>query len=83
MSDHEFDVHSLKQWLAGLEKPNEEEICKALMDIKQARVRQIIIAHIYDKRTFTDIGKEYGLTRQRIQQLFKYGIEQIRKQLGV
>ena len=83
MSDHNFDIYCLKQWLAGLQKPNEEEVIKALMAIKDKRIRTIVIEHCYNKRTFTDLGKEYNISRQRIQQLFKKGINLIKKELGV
>ena len=83
MSNHRFDTHILQQYLAGLQKPTEEEVVQALMNITSKRIREIIIKRIYEKQTFTALGKEYGITRQRAHQLFSAGIKEIKKQLGV
>ena len=83
MSNHDFDVYSLQRYLAGLEKPNEDEVVKALMELQPIRTREIIIKHLYEKKTFDVIGKEYRISRQRVHQLFSLGIEKIRKALEV
>ena len=83
MSNHDFDTYILNQYVAGLNKPNEEEVVQALMSIESKRTREIIIKRIYEKQTFTALGKEYGFSRQYAHYLFNAGIQEIKKKLGV
>ena len=83
MSNHEFDCYQLKRWLAGLEKPNEEEVCKALMGIEDDRISEIVFKRIYENKTYTALGKEYGVSRQRAHQLYMKGIKKIKEKLGL
>ena len=82
MSDHSFDLHSLQEWLRGLEKPNEDECVKALAELDNPRIKEIVIAHIYEQKTFKQIGKTHGISKQRAHALFWQGIKKIRKKIG-
>lgn len=82
MSNHRFDQHSLKEWLRGLEKPNEDDCLKALSEIDDPRMKDIVISHIFEKKTYAAIGTEHGISAPRACQIFWTGIREIRRKIG-
>ncbi len=61
------------------------KICQDLLNFLPERTRKIIIRRfgLFDneKETLESIGKEHGITRERIRQVEKEGIKQIKKNL--
>jgi DNA-directed RNA polymerase specialized sigma24 family protein len=81
MANHSFDRYSMQKWLAGLERVNEDEVMVALGELP-ARMQDIVISHVIERKTFRAIAKEHGISHQRAHQLFHEGIREIRKKVG-
>jgi hypothetical protein len=62
------------------------KICKELLDSLPERTRMIITRRFglfgNEKETLEFIGKEHGVTRERVRQVERDGIKQIKKKLG-
>ncbi len=62
------------------------KICKELLESLPERTRMIIIRRFglfgNEKETLEFIGKEHGVTRERVRQVERDGIKQIKKKLG-
>jgi len=84
MTNGDFDRYSMALYLQGKEQINADEVVKAFSEIPNPRVRAIILAYIADKdTTFDDVGKEFGISRQRAHQIYHNGIMAIKKKLGL
>ena len=58
----------------------EYELCE-IMSILPIRERQVLISRFWQKQTYKEIGKQHGLSKQRIEQLQKQAIRTLRKVL--
>ena len=83
MPDHRLDQYSFKAWLNNHEKINADECFRYLTEIKDLRIQDIIIKHVYLNMTFQRIAQDYHLSRQRIHILYHKGIDEIKHKLGL
>jgi DNA-directed RNA polymerase specialized sigma subunit len=82
--NHDFDRYSMALYLQGKEQVNADEVVKAFNEIQDHRIRAIILAYITDKETtFAQVGKAHHISRQYAHKLYKKGIDEIKRKLGL
>ena len=60
---------------------SDERIAKLLLMLSDTE-RELIYLHVFEERSFAEIGQITGMTTQRCKDVYFYGIRKIRKRMG-
>ena len=60
---------------------SDERIVKLLLMLSDIE-RELIYLHVFEERSFAEIGQITGMTTQRCKDVYFYGIRKIRKRMG-
>ena len=60
---------------------SDERIVKLLLMLSDTE-RELIYLHVFEERSFAEIGQITGMTTQRCKDVYFYGIRKIRKRMG-
>ena len=68
------------QWMRQIEA---RDFCEKALSILPDRQRDLVEKYYIDGMTQTELGKEYGVSKQRIEQIIKQGLKIVRERLVV
>ena len=80
MSDHKFDIYAIQEYIKNLQQRDESEVWAEFEQLPR-RTREIIITRLQTDppTSFAKLGKHFGISRQRVHELFHKGIKAIRE----
>ena len=80
MTNHVFDQHQFSEWQKIIDKMKYDEVKQIVDSIADARIKDIIKQRC-DGVVCKVLARKYGITPQRVSQLFYEGIAIVRERL--